>query len=40
MYGIDAMALFIVVGIPELVYTSMEPVDTASSKLPASGDTY
>ena len=40
MYGSDAMVLFIVVGIPDLVYTYMEPMETASSNLRASQLTY
>ena len=40
MYGSVAMALSIVVGIPDLVYTYMEPMETASSNLHASGLTY
>jgi len=35
-----AMALFIVVGIPDIVYTHMEPMETANSNLHASGHTY
>ena len=40
MDGSDAMALSIVVGIPYLVYTYMEPMETASSNLLVSGLTY
>ena len=35
MYGSDDMVLFIVVGIPDLVYTYMEPMETTSSNLHA-----
>ena len=40
MYGSDAMVLFIVVGIPDLVYTYMEPMETTSSNLHATQLTY
>ena len=40
MYGSVAMALFIVVDIVDLDYTYMEPMETASSNLHASGHTY
>ena len=40
MYGSDAMALSMVVGIPDLAQIYMEPMETASSNLHASGHTY
>ena len=40
MDGSDAMALSIVVGIPDLVYIYMEPMETATSNLHATGLTY
>ena len=40
MYGSVAMALSIFVGIPDLVHTYMECIETASSNLHVSGLTY
>ena len=40
MDGSDAMALSMIVSIPALAYIYMEPMETASSNLHASGLTY
>ena len=40
MYGSEAMALIEAVGISDLAYTYMEPMETATSNLHASGLTY
>ena len=40
MDGSDAMALSMIVSIPDLVHTYMEPMETATSNLHASGLTY
>ena len=40
MYGSDAMALSMIVSIPDLVYTCMEPMETARDNLHTCGLTY
>ena len=37
MYGSDSMALSMIVSIPDLVHTHMEPMETATSNIHASG---
>ena len=40
MDGSDAMALFMVVSIPDLAHTYMEPMETSHSNIHASALTY